>query len=47
MGDVGAAIIAGSGFYELAGLEEPREVEVETPFGTRDWKSDCRSDSPE
>jgi 5'-methylthioadenosine phosphorylase len=27
------AIIAGSGFYELAGLEAPRELSVDTPFG--------------
>ena len=27
------AIVAGSGFYELAGLEEPRWIEVGTPFG--------------
>jgi len=27
------AIIAGSGFYQFAGLEEPRELRIETPFG--------------
>ena len=30
--DVG--VIAGSGMYELAGLEEARELEVYTPFGS-------------
>ena len=27
------AIIAGSGFYELSGIEEPQEIRVDTPFG--------------
>jgi 5'-methylthioadenosine phosphorylase len=27
------AIIGGSGLYDLAGLEQPRELSVETPFG--------------
>ena len=27
------AVIAGSGFYELSGLEDEREVRVDTPFG--------------
>jgi len=31
---VRTAIIAGSGFYELAGLEEAREMRCDTPFGT-------------
>jgi 5'-methylthioadenosine phosphorylase len=30
---VKTAIIAGSGFYELAGLEDVREVRCDTPFG--------------
>ena len=30
---VEVAIIGGSGLYALAGLETPREVRVETPFG--------------
>jgi len=30
----GKAIIAGSGFYEMAGLEGAQEVHVETPFGS-------------
>ena len=30
---VGTAIIAGSGFYELAGLDEARSLAVGTPFG--------------
>ena len=29
----GIAIVGGSGMYALAGLEEPRELTVETPFG--------------
>jgi 5'-methylthioadenosine phosphorylase len=35
MGDppIRIAVIAGSGMYEMAGLEQPRTVEVETPFG--------------
>jgi len=27
------AIIAGSGFYALSGIEEAREIRVDTPFG--------------
>lgn len=27
------AILGGSGFYSMPGLENPREVEIETPFG--------------
>jgi 5'-methylthioadenosine phosphorylase len=33
-GPVGVAILGGSGLYALAGLEEVREVRVETPFGS-------------
>ncbi len=28
------AVIAGSGFYELSGIEDAREVRVDTPFGS-------------
>ncbi len=27
------AVIAGSGLYELCGIEDAREVRVDTPFG--------------
>jgi len=30
---VGMAIIGGSGLYEMAGLEDTRPIEVDTPFG--------------
>jgi 5'-methylthioadenosine phosphorylase len=30
---VGMAIIGGSGLYEMAGLEDTRQIEVDTPFG--------------
>jgi 5'-methylthioadenosine phosphorylase len=33
-GGVTKAIIAGSGFYELAGLENARELRLDTPFGS-------------
>jgi 5'-methylthioadenosine phosphorylase len=32
-GDVKTAIVAGSGFYALAGMEDVEEVRSETPFG--------------
>jgi len=32
------AVIGGSGFYELPGLEQMREVSVETPFGSSDLR---------
>jgi 5'-methylthioadenosine phosphorylase len=31
--DIELAVIGGSGLYEMAGLEEIEEIEVETPFG--------------
>ena len=33
-GSVRRAVIAGSGFYELAGIEDAQECHVETPFGS-------------
>ncbi len=33
MSEAQVAVIGGSGFYEMAGLEDRREVRVETPFG--------------
>ncbi len=27
------AVIAGSGFYELSGIEDARELRLDTPFG--------------
>ncbi len=33
MSEAQVAVIGGSGFYELAGLEDHREVRIDTPFG--------------